>query len=426
MLDRATRLVRAPGGVRSGAILLASGAALTASSYLYNLICIRWLGPESYGDVAALTAVSMIVFLPLLGVQSALAREVARLRAGSEVAALGQLLRGTIIRTTILATGGAALLVAAAPLLARSVDLDWESVAVTSALIAFGTLMAVCQGFLQGLGRFGAVGASTGVYASLRPVLVIPLLLLGLGVAGAMAASALAAVAGLAFALRALRDVDRGKAAAPDARPRIENFGLVVAALLAFTLLTNLDLLVAKAFLAEDDAGTYASAALVGKLAAFVPAAAISPVLLPSVTARLRRGEDATGPLRKSLVVAVAFGLALTGVLALVPESLVAWSFGSGFADATPLLAPSAAAMTIYGTLNVHLAFALAAGDRLFVWLLGAGVAAQLVLFAFLHGSGYQIIAAMALAGLPVLVIHEIRSPVAGWRLWRPPRALER
>jgi O-antigen/teichoic acid export membrane protein len=240
-----------------------------------------------------------------------------------------------------------------------------------------------------------------------------------------MGASALAALAGLILVLRALRDV-HGPTDVAAPRTRIENFGLVVGGLLAFTLLTNVDLLVAKAFLAAGEAGTYASAALVGKIAAFVPAAAISPVLLPNLTARLHRGEDATDPLRKSLAVAIGFGLALTGVLMLVPTSFVTWSFGSAFADAAPLLAPSAAAMTIYGALNIHLAFALAAGDRMFVKILGAGVVAQLALFAALNGSGYQIIAAMALAGLTMVVVHEIRSPVAGWRLWRPPRAIER
>ena len=32
----------------------------------------------------------------------------------------------------------------------------------------------------------------------------------------------------------------------------------------------------------------------------------------------------------------------------------------------------------------------------------------------------------LGLAGLPVIVVHEIRSPAAGWRLLRAPRALER
>jgi O-antigen/teichoic acid export membrane protein len=424
VLGRVTRLVRAPGGVRAGAILLVSSAGVAVSSYLYNLLCIRWLGPKSYGEVAALTAVSMIVFLPLLGVQAALAREVAQLRARAEADAIGRLFHASVRRTILIVGGFAGALTACAPLLARGVDLASDAVVVTAILIGLGSLLAVCQGFLQGLGRFGVLGAANGVYATLRPVLVIPLLLLGFGVAGAMGASALAAFAGVVLVWFALRDVSRiGPAQAPSVR--IEKFGLVVAGLLAFTLLTNLDLLVAKAFLSPEAAGRYASAAIVGKLAAFVPAAAISPVLLPSVTSRLQRGEDAKGPLRKSLIVAVFFGLALTAALLVVPESFVAWSFGSGFASATGLLAPSAAAMTIYGTLNVHLAFALAAGDRPFLWLLGAAVAAQLALFAVLHGSGYQIIAAMALAGLPVIVVHEIRSPVAGWRLWRAPRTLE-
>jgi O-antigen/teichoic acid export membrane protein len=424
VLDRFTRLLRAPGGVRAGAILLISSAAVAVSSYAYNLICIRWLGPTSYGEVAALTALSMIVFLPLLGVQTALAREVAKLRGRAEAAMVGRLFRASIRRTLLLVAAFGGALTVCAPLLARAIDLTWEAVPVTAVLIGLGSLLAVCQGFLQGLGRFGMLGASNGLYATLRPVLLIPLLLLGLGVAGAMAASALAALAAVGLVAWALRDLSRtGPARAGSVV--IENFGLVVCGLLAFTVLTNVDLLVAKAFLSPEEAGTYASAALVGKLAAFVPAAAISPVLLPSVTARLQRGEDVRDPLRKSLIVAVGFGLTLTGVLLIVPESFVRWSFGPDFANATGLLAPSAAAMTIYGAINVHLAFALAVVDRPFVWLLGAAVGVELALFAVLHGSGYQLIAAMALAGLPVLVIHEVRSPAAGWRLWRPRRAQE-
>jgi hypothetical protein len=76
-------------------------------------------------------------------------------------------------------------------------------------------------------------------------------------------------------------------------------------------------------------------------------------------------------PLRKSLVVAVLLGLARTGVMIVMPKSFAAWSFRSGSEDAVPLPAPSAAAE-------------------------------------------------------PVLVIRKIRSPVAGWRLWRQPRPLER
>ena len=53
-----------------------------------------------------------------------------------------------------------------------------------------------------------------------------------------------------------------------------------------FTVLTNIDVVVAKAALSPQDAGNYASAALVGKAVLFA-AAGITLVLLPRVTAYL-------------------------------------------------------------------------------------------------------------------------------------------
>src|SRR5262245_18044706 len=102
---------RSESGVRAGAILLASSLAVAASSYLYNLICIRWLGAKGYGDVAALTALTMIVFLPLTGVQAAISREVAILRARTADDEITALI-GKIARVGGLVAGAAALLVA--------------------------------------------------------------------------------------------------------------------------------------------------------------------------------------------------------------------------------------------------------------------------------------------------------------------------
>ena len=142
MLGRVTRPLRAQGGVRAGAILLVSSAAFAASSYLYNLLCIRWLGPKSYGEVAALTALSMIVFLPLLGVQTALAREVARLRGPAEAGVIGRLFRVSVRRTSLVVAGfGAALTVGASWLI---------SPAIGAAAVGVLVLLAVIGSVLEG------------------------------------------------------------------------------------------------------------------------------------------------------------------------------------------------------------------------------------------------------------------------------------
>jgi hypothetical protein len=75
--------------------------------------------------------------------------------------------------------------------------------------------------------------------------------------------------------------------------------------------------------------------------------------------------------------------------------------------------------MTLYGLINVNLTFAVALRDSTLIRLLGIAVIGQVLLFALLHDGPYQLLAATALAALIVIVPHELRSPVAVWRLLR-------
>ena len=109
-----------------------------------------------------------------------------------------------------------------------------------------------------------------------------------------------------------------------------------------------------------------------------------------------------------------------TASLALVPTSLVTWTFGERSRTHADLLAPCAAVMTLCGLINVNLTFAFALRDVQLIRLLGLGMVVQLAAFAVLHDSPYEILAATAIGALAVIVPHELRSPVAVWRLLRP------
>lgn len=419
LIGRSLRFLRSSTGVRASALLLAGTVANVAGAYAFNLVCIRWLGARDYGDVAALTALSTILLLPLLGVQAAIAREVAAFRANADGGAIAALLQMTLRRGLLLGAGGVALLLVIAPAISSLLKIGTvASVVAAVALAGVGAALPIFQGFLQGLERFRLVATSLVVYGIGRPLLAMPLLLAGLGVAGALTAGTIAAGIAAAVAVWALRDLRRERSRTPRSL-ELGAFKPVILGLFAFTILTNADILAAKAFLDESEAGTYASASLVGKLAALLPAGVIAPVLLPRATARLERGHDATRIVSASLLAAGVFGLALTAILLAVPESLVVWAFGEQFADARDLLAPCAAVMTLCGLINVNLAFAVALRDDALIRLLGASVVVQLALFAVLHDGPYEILTATALASLLVIVLHELRSPVAIWRLVR-------
>ena len=400
--------------------MLAGTLAVLAGAYLYNLICIRWLGASGYGDVAALTALSTILLLPLLGVQAALAREVATFRANGNEAGIAALILLTLRRGFLIGLPAVAVLLAMSPVIAALLNIgSVASVIAVAFMTAAGAAMPVISGFLQGLERFRTIAATTVVHGLGRPLLAMPVILAGLGVAGALTAGTIAALVAGTVAFWTLRDILH-RHGRTSVAIELEDFKPVIFGLFAFTILTNADVLAANAFLGESEAGTYAAASLVGKLAALLPAGVIAPVLLPRATARLERGEDATRIVSMSLLATAAFGFLLTVVLLAVPQSLVEWAFGEQFAGARDLLAPCAAVMTLCGLINVNLTFAFALRDRQLITLLGFGVLAQAGLFAALHGSAYQILAATALAALIVIVPHEARSPVAVWLLLRP------
>jgi O-antigen/teichoic acid export membrane protein len=416
---RALRFLNASAGVRASGLLLLGSVAVFSGAYGYNLLCIRWLGPRDYGDVAALTALTTIVLLPLLGVQAALAREVSMHRARGNEHAIAALLRLTLWRTLVFGGAATLALVVLAPVISSSLGISETASTVSAAAAAFvGSFFPLLQGFLQGLERFGRIALAFAVYGLGRPLFAIPILLAGFGVAGAIAASAASAFAATLIVILALTPLmSKPKT---DGRIRLTGLWPVVFGLFAFTVLTNADVIAAKAFLNETEAGTYASASLVGKIAALLPAAVIAPVLLPRATARIERNQDAGGIVSAALLTTATFGVLFTASLASLPTSLVTWAFGESFADARDLLAPCAAVMTLCGLINVNMTFAFALRDAQLIRLLGLGMLTQLTAFAVLHDSPYEILAVTAIGALVVIIPHELRSPVAVWRLLRP------
>ena len=124
---------------------------MLAGAYGYNLLCIRWLGPRDYGDVAALTALSTIVLLPLLGVQVALAREVSTYRAHGNERAIAALLRLTLRRTLIFGGAAALALIGLAPVISSLLDISETASTVSAVVLTFaGSFFPLLQAFPQG------------------------------------------------------------------------------------------------------------------------------------------------------------------------------------------------------------------------------------------------------------------------------------
>ena len=393
---------------RTGLVVTGASFVGHISNYLFYVVTARMLGPAAFAEVSALVAFATLVFQPFNGVQLAAARDVARLRAAGLADQVGGYLRTLFLRITVVNALILAVIVGASSLLRSVLHLESVTLVVFAGVwIVLGTTLLVAVGTVQGLQAFKQVAFQLGGPLGALRVAFLPLLVLAVGISGSMLAMAAATLVGLVAAGRLIIPQLRSRTASAAPAMRL---GIAVVTLIAFSSMTNSDILVAKASLAPLQAGTYSSAALIGKIALYAPAA-LAMVLLPQVAARLERHENADRLILNSQLLTLGAALLVVLGLTLVPASLIEATFGAGFADVQGLLVPLALVMTVAALLNVHVTCAMAAHDSRAAVVTTLGALLHLVLLALLHGSPHQIVAASAIAIGSTFLVQEVLSP---------------
>jgi O-antigen/teichoic acid export membrane protein len=405
--------LRSSHGVHSGALLALATLVLNGSGYLFNVACIRFLGPSGYGDVAALIALATLLALPLGSVQFLLAREVAFLEAADASPVIRRLLR----RVLAIATPATLVIVviglATMGPLADALKIErTATVAAGLAGIAIAVIVTILYGFLQGLQRFGLLGLSYVVSGLLRPILVVPVLFAGLGATGAVSVNAVAGLAAFAIAVVALRDLIGGEVSSRP--PSIDKNQVLVmmGGTLAFASLTNADILLASYYLSDDEAGVYAAAAFVGKFVLFLPSAIVT-VLLPKASFRAASGANPRRILFASAGVTFALTITASALLALTPESLLIRAFGPGFSTAASLLGWFGLAMTAAALVNVYLSVYFAERNVWFPLVVMVGAIGQIVGVVIWHDEPLAIVLVTLVCCAGIMAIHEFAFPHA-------------
>jgi O-antigen/teichoic acid export membrane protein len=406
-------------GVRSGAILGAATLVLSGSGYMFNLACIRYLGASNYGDVAALMALAALVALPLGSIQNLIAREVAHLDARGAIAEVRRLMRTTFAislpaAVAVLATG---LLLTGQIKEVLNIGSSRTVVAGLSVLI-FAIMSAILYGFLQGTHRFGSLALTYVIGGSARPLLVVPALLAGLGAAGALAVNTVASLIAVCLAALTLRDLWLGDVASRAPSLDAREVAVLMGGSLAFTSLTNTDVLLAAYFLSDNEAGVYAAAAFVGKIVLFLPSAIVM-VLLPKAASRAAVGAARRGILLASAGVTAVLTFPTAMALAFTPEELLVRAFGGDFRETTGLLGWFGMAMALAALVNVYLFVYFAERDARFPLLVGGAAVLQIVGITMFHSDPRSIVVVTLVSLTAAAVVHEIAFPHRMIRLWR-------
>lgn len=341
------------GGLARGTLAVAAGLGVAqVLGYALNLVAARALGPDSFGAFAALMGVVLIGNVVAIGLQAVGARRLAVLAPAPASGAARTVLREGLLGGVVVLAVTAAL----TPVLAAALDLGgWLPVLLVAAallpLTVTGAQLAVAQG-REAFTRLGLVYVCAGVGKS------------GGGIAGAVVTRDLTGAL-LGFALGAALGALAGRVvvapmvhARAVALPRLTAETLhATHAMLALFVLTNLDVLLARAVLPAGQAGEYAVGSVVTKVAFWLPYF-VTVVAYP----RLARGGRRAAGVAVALV--AVLGLLMTGATAALSGLVVAVAGGSAYVGLTPYVWLFALEGSLFAIVQVLLYGRLAHDDR--------------------------------------------------------------
>jgi O-antigen/teichoic acid export membrane protein len=375
-------------------VAVALGIAQVAA-YAVSVVAARALGPDGFGILAALLGILLIGSVLAMGIQAVAARRLVGLPADERPGAARSMLRDGLVGG--IAVAGATI--AVSPLLIWLLRLDgWASLLLAAAAFVPLTWAGAQYGVAQGRESYRRLAA---VYAVIG---------LGRGIGGVVGAlateSVVGTMAGLALGTVIGALVGRVLVAplADAPRRRLDGFfpesAHATHALLALFVLTNVDVLLARALLNADQAGLYGVGAVIAKVAFWLPQF-VGVVAFPRF-ADARRGRATI----VSLTAVAGIGLLVVAGTAALPGLVVGFVGGAAYASLTPIAWLFAAIGATFALAQALLLTRLAIDDRRAVVAVWSAAALLIVLAVLVLPRSVEGLASAALlAGVSLALV---------------------
>jgi O-antigen/teichoic acid export membrane protein len=403
---------------RQAALVFASTMFLNVAGFVFHAIASRKLGVDVYGQLYALISACTVVALPMGLASPVIARFAAEFAALHDESHMRGM-TADIARWFSIA--GLACLVLGAIFaipIASFLHVPVWSVPIVAAVSALVILNSGFRAIAQGTQSFMVFAGSVTAEGAAKVIAVGLLLALGFGLAGGIFAFLAGGIAGCAVIATAL--VRKYAAVPPRAihydwkRIAISGIG-AAAAMIAITLVGNVDVILVKHYFDASQAGLYSAAALGGKIMLYF-VGFIPTILLPQVTDRHVRGEKTRQALFSAL--ALFFAISVCGVIGVKLFGLILLHVlvGPAFDAAHGLLVGYTVAMVLLALIVLLANYGIATHRLAFAAPTITGTVATLLAMAFFHATPAQVVEVLV-AGMAVTAVAT--GIAIGWQGWR-------
>ncbi len=297
----------------SGSMILIVGSMfVNALNLVYQFLMADLLKPAGYGILGSLYSILYILSVVPMSSSVSIVKFISSAKTSKERAQIYQGLKKFVFKLALTSSLGVIIL---SPIVANFLKIDNVfSVILTAGVLFFSLLALVNQASLQGIFDFSGVVIPNFVVTVTKLVLGIILIILGFSVGGAMAA----VVMGSFFAYLISQKITYHKFVSTSKekfilRPFLKYSGPVLVQSLAFVSLFTVDIILAKHFLSEYEAGLYTALSTLGKIVYF-GASPVAQVMFPHISKKHANNEKYLSILLASLGLTVLIcGFAVLG-----------------------------------------------------------------------------------------------------------------
>jgi O-antigen/teichoic acid export membrane protein len=381
-------------------------------NYLFQLTAGRGLTTIDYGSFNAVNSMAVILSAPIAVLPFVFSRYTVQL-AESGLEQVKRLLV-TGFRATIFFAGALFLIgLVAIPWLQNFLHLESKTpIVIMLVQLALSLVFPVFLGVIQGLHRFTAFGICSSSVALVRFLSgLVFVLALEWGVNGALLSGTIGTLIAMGIGVWAVRDILKvpGEPLPHDLFSEMRKYSFPV--FLSTTMvmvLGNLDIVLVKHFCSPEEAGLYAIAAILGRIAMFLPGV-LMIVLFPEASKAQTKGKEDARILWVSLAMTAFLGGSVALVCAFWPGEIIVLLFGAKYQAGAELLKIISLAMAMLAVANVIFTYCLARSEFKFLWPLAMGVGVMLLLIVNFHDSALTI---------AKMVLYSIGVILAGTLAW--------
>jgi O-antigen/teichoic acid export membrane protein len=385
--------------------LWVTSAVAALASYLFYFFMARMLTQAEYGILYSLIALLYIFSVPTETIRFVISRYITIFKTKREYGKMINLFKRSFKKIFLYSLPCLLFVLIITPIwLSNFLHVEIWYIFLASLTIPLIFLLPIIHGMLQGLNRFVALGINNSIEMIVKLVIGIVLVLFGLKIYGAIVAIPLSVLLAIGFGFIPLKNILKGKKGKEEKIETKSIYGYFFPFLLVIlflTMMSSVDVLIAKHFFSPIYAGFYAAISTLGTILFFL-SIGVTKVMFPLVSEKyhLKKEKEHKDLLYKSLfLVVLPFSLWVL-LLILFPKFIVGVLLGAKYLAIANFVKYEAIAMGFLGLSNVLVLYNLAINRKKFLFLPAVFCILEIVLLSFFHGSLTQYLRMLILVNL--------------------------